>query len=257
MESSIQVFSNEEFSVRTTQDADGTVWFVGRDIAHALEYSESSMDSINKLFAPVPEVWKGRKRFLTPGGEQEMLCLTEQGVYFFLGRSDKPKALPYQMWIAGEVVPDIMHKGSYSTGAGELELKREEASRKNKELDLERAKFLQHMIETPTFPLTDESKAVIAHEAFKLVTGHEYLAMLPESTEKWYTASQIGEILGISANKVGRIAKEYGIKAPEGESNEYGRWVFTKSRYSSHECASFIYNAHALERFRLIVREAV
>ena len=186
-----------------------------------------------------------------------MLCLTEQGVYFFLGRSDKPKALPYQMWIAGEVVPDIMHKESYSTGAGELELKREEASRKNKELDLERAKFLQHMIETPTFPLTDESKAVIAHEAFKLVTGHEYLAMLPESTEQWYTASQICEILGISANKVGRIAKEYGIKAPEGESNEYGRRVFTKSRYSNHECASFIYNAYALERFRLIVREAV
>ena len=128
MESSIQVFSNEEFSVRTTQDADGTVWFVGRDIAYALEYSESSMDSINKLFAPVPEVWKGRKRFLTPG---------------------------------------------------------------------------------------------------------------------------------ISANRVGRIAKEYGIKAPEGESNEYGRWVFTKSRYSNHECASFIYNAHGLERFRHIVSEAV
>ena len=52
---------------------------------------------------------------MTLGGEQDMLCLTEQGVYFFLGRSDKPKALPYQMWIAGEVVPDIIHTGGYST----------------------------------------------------------------------------------------------------------------------------------------------
>ena len=43
-----------------------------------------------------------------------MLCLTEQGVYFFLGRSDKPKALPYQMWIAGYVVPSIRATGSYS-----------------------------------------------------------------------------------------------------------------------------------------------
>ena len=63
MESSVQVFSNEEFSVRTTQDTDGTVWFVGRDIAQALEYSENSMDSINKLFAPVPKVWKGGNGF--------------------------------------------------------------------------------------------------------------------------------------------------------------------------------------------------
>ena len=111
----VEVFSNGEFNVRTSTDADGTVWFVARDIAEGLEYSESSIDSINKLFAPVPEVWKGRKRFLTPGGEQEMLCLTEQGVYFFLGRSDKPKALPYQMWIAGEVVPSIRKHGVYMT----------------------------------------------------------------------------------------------------------------------------------------------
>ncbi len=66
---SIQTFTNEEFSVRTTRDTDGTVWFVARDIAQALEYKESSIDSINKLMAIVPEVWKGRKLFLTPGGD--------------------------------------------------------------------------------------------------------------------------------------------------------------------------------------------
>lgn len=32
-----------------------------------------------------------------------MLIISEQGFYFFLGRSDKPKALPYQMWVAGDV----------------------------------------------------------------------------------------------------------------------------------------------------------
>ena len=46
-----------------------------------------------------------------------MLCLTENGVYFFLGRSDKKKALPYQMWIAGEVVPSIRKHGMYATPA--------------------------------------------------------------------------------------------------------------------------------------------
>ena len=44
-----------------------------------------------------------------------MLCLTEQGLYFFLGRSDKKAALPYQMWIAGDVVPSIRKHGGYLT----------------------------------------------------------------------------------------------------------------------------------------------
>ena len=43
-----------------------------------------------------------------------MLCLTEQGLYFFLGRSDKKAALPYQMWVAGKVIPSIRKTGEYS-----------------------------------------------------------------------------------------------------------------------------------------------
>jgi hypothetical protein len=35
-------------------------------------------------------------------------------LYFFLGRSDKPAALPFQKWIAGEVIPSIRKTGSYA-----------------------------------------------------------------------------------------------------------------------------------------------
>ena len=44
-----------------------------------------------------------------------MLCLSEQGLYFFLGRSDKPRALPYQMYISGDVMPSIRKHGAYIT----------------------------------------------------------------------------------------------------------------------------------------------
>jgi prophage antirepressor-like protein len=250
--SSIQLFSNQQFSVRSTIDENGMIWFVARDVAEALEYEESSISSINKLCANVPDEWKGRKRFLTPGGEQEMLCLTEQGVYFFLGRSDKPKALPYQMWIAGDVVPSIRKTGSYSVNkpAEDKELKHKELDGRRLEIDLERAKFLQHIIEVPPFPLTDESKAVIEHEAFKLVTGHEYLGMLSQITEKWYTAEDIGKVFGISANMVGRIAKSNHLKPEQGQSNKYGRWIYSKSKYCSREVPSFIYSEDALDWFR-------
>ena len=77
---------------------------------------------MNRIFGHVPAIWTGGKRIAVRsenGVEQtrEMLCLKEQGVYFFLGRSDKKKALPYQMWIAGDVVPSIRKHGMYATPA--------------------------------------------------------------------------------------------------------------------------------------------
>ena len=116
----LQVFSNGEFKIRSLTENDGSIWFVAKDIALALEYAVESNPS--RLMQSVPEVWKGVKRIHTLGGEQEMLCLSEQGVYFFLGRSDKPKALPYQMWIAGDVVPSIRKHGAYLTQKTQEEL---------------------------------------------------------------------------------------------------------------------------------------
>ena len=103
-----KVFSFNGIQLRSIEE-DGTMWFVARDIAQALDYSEATIANMDKTIAHVPEIWKGRYPIPTPGGVQKMLCLTENGVYFFLGRSDKPKAIPYQMWIAGEVMPKLAH----------------------------------------------------------------------------------------------------------------------------------------------------
>ena len=110
MTNKLAVFKSGDFTVRTLTDDDGVIWVVAKDVAQSLGYSEWR----SNLMQSVPEIWKGAKRISTPGGEQEMLCLTEQGLYFFLGRSDKKAALPYQMWVAGEVVPSIRKTGKYS-----------------------------------------------------------------------------------------------------------------------------------------------
>ena len=146
-----------------------------------------------------------------------------------------------------DIADEIRRTGSYSKkpriNSEELEISR-------RDLDIRGAQILQSLLDNNTFPCTPETKTVFSHEIFKLVTGHECLTMLPESTEKWYRAGEIGEILGISANKVGRIAKEYGIQPEQGTSNKYGRWIFSKSRNSNHECSTCIYNSLALEWFK-------
>lgn len=100
-------------AVRATE-IDGAPWFVAKDVAERLGYPESSLATISKLIGHVPEDWKGRNSIPTPGGAQDMAILSEQGLYFFLARSDKPAALPFQRWVAGEVIPAIRNTGSYS-----------------------------------------------------------------------------------------------------------------------------------------------
>ena len=82
----IQIFDNGEFNVRVIQE-DGEIWIVARDVAQALDYNLDG--GMQRIFGHVPAIWKDGKRIATPGCEQNMLCLTEQGLYFFLGRSDK------------------------------------------------------------------------------------------------------------------------------------------------------------------------
>lgn len=91
-------------------EQNGEPWFVAKDVAMALGYASTNMPTV---FQAVPEEWKGSNRITTLGGEQDVLTISEQGLYFFLGRSDKPAALPYQKWIAGEVVPSIRRTGGY------------------------------------------------------------------------------------------------------------------------------------------------
>ena len=241
MTSALQIFNKNEFTIRTINE-DGEIWFVAKDVAQALEYSETTIkNNISNLIQSVPDIWKGNKRIITLGGEQEMLCLSEQGLYFFLGRSDKPKALPYQMWIAGDVVPNIRKTGNYITAPVV----------NNTDTALQRIAVLQHMLDNPAnYPINENSKAIISHEIFKLTTGHECLEMLPEAKGARYTATEIGNMFGVTANKVGRVAKKHGIKSKQCEPSEYGIWVCDKSRYSSHECMTFLYNDKAVAWFK-------
>lgn len=109
----LKIFQNKVFGAVRVVEHNGEPWFVAKDIARALDYAEQSNPA--RLFRSVPEEWKGVKQIHTPGGEQDMLIISEQGLYFFLGRSDKEAALPFQKWAAGEVFPTLRQKGFVGT----------------------------------------------------------------------------------------------------------------------------------------------
>lgn len=78
-------------------------------------------------------------------------------------------------------------------------------------------------------------RQVLESYATKIITG-EHLLPLPEATKKTYSATEIGEQLGISSNMVGTLANRHNLK-----TEEYGKIFHDKSRYSSKEVESFRY----------------
>jgi anti-repressor protein len=94
-------------------DMNGEPGFVAKDVAERLGYEWNG----NARIRHVPEDWRGVTSVVTPSGVQQMAILMEPGLWFFLNRSDKPKALPLQRWLAGEVLPALRRTGGYMVAA--------------------------------------------------------------------------------------------------------------------------------------------
>ena len=111
MNNELLPFAFEDKLVRTMLDAQGEPWFVAKDVALALGYQWNGASRI----AHVPEEWRRVTSVVTLRGDaQDMQILSEQGLYFFVARSDKPAALPFQKWLAGEVLPALRRTGTYA-----------------------------------------------------------------------------------------------------------------------------------------------
>ena len=110
MSNAIQPFAFEDHLVRTIMDDGGEPWFVAKDVALALGYQWNGFKNIQH----VPEEWRLVESVSTSFGEKQTWFLSEQGLYFFVARSDKPAALPFQRWLAGEVLPSLRRTGSYA-----------------------------------------------------------------------------------------------------------------------------------------------
>jgi len=160
-----QVFLFDRWRIRVALIGN-TPWFVAKDIAEALGYAR--FDS--NLLLSIPETWKGKNPIRTPGGQQEVLALSLEGLFFFLNRSDKPAARPFQEWVNGKVLPSIHKTGGYSVpGAKTVKPRKCLAGAQLHELRMiygprEAAKRIDYLIGFPT-PGASPTDAGKANEA--------------------------------------------------------------------------------------------
>ncbi|CCL36863.1 TPA: Bro-N domain-containing protein [Clostridioides difficile] len=233
MSNNLQVFKNSDFGEIRVIDLNGEPWFVGKDVAETLGYKDTS----DALKRHVDDEDKGVGEIPTPGGNQNMKIINESGLYSLILSSKLLTAKKFKHWVTRDVLPSIRKTGTYSSKKSECSKDDSEIKYMNAQARLKNARAREAKIYLELADKVDikEYKQIMYSKTTELISG-EALIPLPKREKKTYSATEIGKILGISANKVGGLANAYNLK-----TDEYGIKVWDKAKYSDKQVPNFRY----------------
>ena len=105
----LQIFKNEEFGEIRTVEQGGKIWFVGKDVAEALKYSNTNDAIIRHVDS------YDRANIVIHDGRQErtMIGINESGLYALIFGSKLESAKTFKYWVTHEVLPSIRQHGGY------------------------------------------------------------------------------------------------------------------------------------------------
>lgn len=206
-------------------------WVTRAQMGAALEYNNpaTAIKNIHSRYKERLDKYSRVAQIELPsGGPQSVVLYSRRGVMEICRHSDQPKADAFM-----DFTWDVMD--SLASGTTKLTTKSQYVQpfteAENERLRIRKAELLSHIADS----YDGTYRQILQAYAAKELVG-KFALPLPEMPEETFTAEQIGSRLGISANKVGRIANAYGLK-----TEEYGKWFVDKSRHSSKEVRTFRY----------------
>lgn len=117
MSNAIQPFAFEDHLVRTIMDDGGEPWFVAKDVCRVLGIGWKG----SATMGPLDDDEKDMVTLSTSGGDQELLVVSESGLYALVFRSRKPQAREFSRWVCKEVLPSLRRTGRYALTSESLE----------------------------------------------------------------------------------------------------------------------------------------
>lgn len=118
----IKVFENKEFGQVRTVVIDNEPWFVAKDVAYALGYS-NDRDAINKhVQADDKQILQKSQIATLDVPNRGLSIINESGVYALIFGSKLEGAQRFKHWVTSEVLPDIRKRGMYMTGEKMVEM---------------------------------------------------------------------------------------------------------------------------------------
>lgn len=107
----LQLFSSERFGRLRATQIDCEVWFAATDVAKALGYRDANQ--ITRALDDDEKRWSEGTLSECTHSHLGIRLINESGLYRVLMRSQRPEAIPFQRWLAHEVVPEIRCNGGY------------------------------------------------------------------------------------------------------------------------------------------------
>ena len=117
----VQEQTAQVFQFKQQQDVrailiDGEPWFVAADVCSALGIGNVSLavnGRADRESDGLDEDERGIATVNTPSGDQQMLVVSESGLYSLIFKSRKPEAKAFKKWVTAEVLPAIRKYGMY------------------------------------------------------------------------------------------------------------------------------------------------
>lgn len=105
----LQIFKNEEFGEIRTVTVNNEPWFVGKDVANILEYTNTA----KAIRDHIDEEDKLTERIVLSGQNREVIVINESGLYSLILSSKLPTAKKFKHWVTSEILPTIRKTGGY------------------------------------------------------------------------------------------------------------------------------------------------
>lgn len=225
MNSKLQLIKSESFGeLQCDFYKGGKEYYMTREqIGMALEYADPQ-DSIRKIHERnndrLNQYSVQVKLTATDGKKYNTTVYTRKGVMEICRFSRQPKADAFM-----DFVWDIMD--GLMTGGYKLTDKSKRLDIQEKNARAKTASLYMRIAENSALP--DTYRGVFLSYASKELSGQEILP-LPSVERKTYTATQLGDMFGISSKKIGSLANKNNLK-----TSEYGLEVWDKSPYSAKD----------------------
>lgn len=173
-----------------------------------------------------------------------------ENIFYRLAMKAKNEAAErFQAKIADEVIPSIRKHGAYVAPNTALSDAARQALAEAK-LNNSRARLSSVWLKLAQQVNLPEYRQICMSYASGVLARKPVLP-LPEGGQRHYTATEIGKMFGVSARKIGDLAKANGIKC-----EQFGKWYHDKSPYSAKEVDTFRYNDAAIGQFERLLKGA-
>lgn len=173
----IQIFNSPEFGEIRTVVIDNEPWFVGKDVAMALGYSNTK----DALRRHIELEDKRGSQITTPYGEQLMTIINESGLYALIFGSKLESAKKFKRWVTSEVLPSIRRTGGYQmpvlTIPEQIQLLAQGNVELNKRMDTMESELESIKLDLPILPIeADKITAAVKKKGVFIMGGKESCA---------------------------------------------------------------------------------